>query len=169
MLLKNIIIPALFFAISATATFAFQPVIDVPEEPVYSYHLTVNENSMACFQTLQCLISENPFKNSNLDKIRLNNSKSQRFLVEGSSENEELHAVYQGNGTLIEATVIQRNIILPKKIYETLAAGEFESWTMIENKLEIKNFVENTKQYTVVLSRDNEVRVEYFDKTGNLI
>jgi hypothetical protein len=143
--------------------------LNTPEEAAYSYQLTVNENSMECFRTLQCLIKENPFKNSNLDQIRLNNSRAQRFMVEGSSENEELQAVYLGNGTLVEASVVQRNIILPKKIYNTLATGELGHWTMIGNECIIKNFDETTKRYKVVLKLDHDVRVEYFDRNGERI
>lgn len=169
MLIKNIIISTVIFAFSVISSHAMQSEISAPEEASHSYQLTVNDNTMDCFRSLQCLIEENPFKNSNLDRIRLNNSRAQRFMVEGSSENEELKAVYLANGDLVEAKVIQRNIVLPRRIYETLASNELSSWTMIENKLEIKNFDENTKRYQVVLSRDSEVRVEYFDKNGDWI
>jgi len=169
MLIKNIIISTFILLLTTSVTYAMQSDLKTPDEAAFSYQLTVNENSMECFRTLQCLIEENPFKNSNLDQIRLNNSRAQRFMVEGSSENEELKAVYLANGTLVEASVTQRNIVLPRKIYEKLATGELESWTMIENELNIKNFDETTKRYKVVLKRDNDVRVEYFDRYGERI
>jgi hypothetical protein len=107
-------------------------------------NLTINESNLWCFQSLQCLKSENPFENSNLDEVRLNDT-TEKFVVEGKAKNEEMYAEYDGlTGSLIKSTVIQRNIHLPNKILVELTTGDFKDWTMVGNKRVIKNFSKNS-------------------------
>ncbi|TVR34010.1 MAG: hypothetical protein EA390_03465 [Balneolaceae bacterium] len=128
--------------------------------------LTITEDNFSCFRSLECLKRNNPFPKSDLSKIRLNDFRSEGYTIEGSSKNESLHAEYNYRGDLVKATVIQRNIPLPKAINDILASGELESWTMIGNELVIRNFDRSTMQYKVILLRDDDIRVEYFNKHG---
>lgn len=130
------------------------------------YTLTIHEGNFSCFRDLNCLKNNNPFRNSNLDKVYPNNYRSGNYIIEGSSRNEDIHAVYNGQGELLKATVIQRNIVLPKNLSELLINDEFKSWTMIGNEVEIHDFDKNKITYKIVLSRDGEVRVEHFDSYG---
>lgn len=165
MLLKNLILTICLFVITSTPASSFQMSSDElnPEKPRKS--LTIHESNFSCFQSLQCLIRENPFPKSNLDEVRLNNN-SEKFVVEGTSKNETMHAVYNGSGDLIKATVIQRNIALPKTILRVLTSSEFDDWSLIGNELVIENFDKDSMQYKVILKNGDEVRVEYFDKYG---
>jgi hypothetical protein len=166
MLLKNLLIILSIFALTISSASAFQ----MPAETDYSEPpregLTISEDNFSCFQHLQCLIKENPFQKSNLNDIRLNNSHVERYVVEGSSKNESMHAVYTSRGDLIKATVIQKNIVLPKAISDVLASGNFKPWTVIGTELVIENFDKNQMQYKVVLQHEGEVRIEYFNKYG---
>lgn len=166
MLLKNLILTLCLFVFANTPVSSFQMSSDEmdPKKPRKS--LTIHEGNFSCFQSLQCLIRENPFPKSNLDEVRLSNNNSDKFVVEGASKNETMHAVYNGSGELIKATVIQRNIVLPKTISLVLASSEFEDWSMIGNELVIEDFNKNSMQYKVILKNGDEVRVEYFDKHG---
>ncbi|PWN06290.1 hypothetical protein [Rhodohalobacter mucosus] len=126
--------------------------------------LTIHEGNLACFQDLNCLKSNNPFNQSNLEEVILGSNMTGNYVVEGKSKNEEVYAVYNARGELLRATVIQRNVALPKHLCEVLVSDEFKSWTMIGNEVEIRNFDKNKITYKVVLSRDGEVRVEHFDQ-----
>lgn len=167
MLLKIIIITAFIFGYTATGSAAFQQSTDQNEPVTPRSNLAVHEGNIVCFQSLRCLIKENPFPKSNLKNIRLNNDPSAHYVIEGASKNEDVYAVYDGTGNLLTSTVIQRNIILPRTITETLISSEFKDWHMIANELEIKNFEKETMTYQVVMARDQEVRIEYFDRFGN--
>lgn len=168
MLSKNLILTTLLLAIVyAPATFS-QASVNTEFEPSAS-QLSIQEDNLYCFQNLQCLKAENPFNNSKIADIKLNGT-NEKYVIEGKSRNEELYAEYHGqNGTLIKATVIQRNIILPKHLLVNLASGEFKSWTMVGNKRTIKNFSKNSIEYEVVLMKDGELRIEYFDSNGMMI
>jgi len=164
MLLKNLLGIAVIFALSfAPAVFA--------QSSANSYSspddkLSINESNLYCFQNLQCLIQENPFENSTLEEIDLNNS-TEKYVIEGESENESLYAEYNGStGNLIKSTVIQTNIKLPRAIMETLVSDTYKSWKMLGNKRIIKNFSEDSIRYEVILMKDGELRVEYFNRYG---
>lgn len=166
MLLKNFLISliVIIFA-TAPAVFSQQP-HSQPDAPDKSRYLSINEDNLYCFQNLQCLKEENPFKNSNLEDIKLNNSM-RKYVIEGKSKNEELYAEYNGvNGNLIKATVIQKDIALPKNILLNLVSGEFKSWKMVGNKRIIKNFAEDSIRYEVILMKEGELRIEYFNRDG---
>lgn len=166
MLFKNIILTSCIIAFTVNTAVSKQVQPDITEREHQQKTLTIAEENFECFQSLQCLKRENPFKNSNLDEIRLNNSKSERFVVEGSSKNETMYAVYNSRGDLIKATALQRNIALPGAITSVLATGEFKSWKMIGNERVIENFDKDRIQYKVILQNGDEVRVEHFDKYG---
>lgn len=168
MLSKNLILTTLLLAI-VYAPAAFSQAPPTQEYEPSDSQLSIQENNLYCFQTLQCLRAENPFNNSSIADIMLNDTQ-EKYVIEGKSRNEELYAEYNGkNGTLIKATVIQRNIILPKHLLVTLTSGEFKSWTMVGNKRTIKNFSKDSIEYEVVLMKDGELRIEYFDSNGMVI
>lgn len=167
MLLKNMILTVCLFALISVPAVSMQISPDVTNNEKPRNTLTIHEGNFSCFQNLQCLKRENPFKNSNLVQINLN-SMTDRYVVEGTSKNESIFAVYSGSGDLIKATVIQRNIILPKTILRRLASADFEDWFVIGNELVIENFNKNSMQYQVILQDENDVRVEYFDRDGNI-
>lgn len=168
MLSKNILITALILVVSyAPAAFSQAPMNNSYESA--NSNLSVNESNFHCFQNLQCLKQENPFNNTNLDNVKLN-STTEKYVIEGKSKNEEMYAEYNGmNGNLIKATVIQRNIILPRNIIAEITTGDYSGWTMIGNKRVIKNFWKDTIEYEVVMMKDGELRIEYFDSNGMMI
>jgi len=168
MLLKNLIVTALILAVSyVPAAFSQSSAIDV--YPDQNQSLAVNESNLFCFQNLECLKAENPFKNSDLSNIKLNGSNS-KYVIKGSSRNEQLYAEYDGkHGSLIAATVIQRNVKLPKNILVKLNNGEYSDWTMVSNTRVIKNFNNDDTRYEVVLMKNSELRTKYYDSTGMII
>lgn len=166
MLLKNIIITTVILVITSTPAISFQTSSTGVTDDEPGTSLAIQESNFSCFQNLQCLIDENPFKKSNLGDIKLNNNRAQNYVIEGSSKNEEIYAVYDAGGRLLKATALQRNIALPRTITEVLAADEFKAWRMIGNELVIQNFDKDSMQYKVILQNGDEVRVEYFDRKG---
>ncbi|WP_340107095.1 hypothetical protein [Rhodohalobacter sp. 8-1] len=168
MLSKNLLITALLLVISYAPAAFSQAHMNNSFKSAES-NLSINESNLYCFQTLQCLKEVNPFKNSNLDNVKLNQG-TEKYVVEGKSKNEELYAEYNGsNGNLIKATVIQRNIILPRNIMAEITTGDYNGWTMVGNKRVIKNFMKDTIEYEVVMMKDGELRIEYFDSNGMMI
>lgn len=168
MLFKNI--HMLFCAITLTLAFApatfSQSFYTDDNHPEMEQNLSINESNLYCFRNLQCLIQENPFRNSSLKDINLNNA-TKKYVIEGKTRNEELYAEYNGTtGNLIRSTVIQTDIILPMPILEKLVSDEFKDWTMAANKRIIKNFAKDTIRYEVILMKDDKIRVEYFNQYG---
>lgn len=168
MLLKNLFVTAFILAVSyAPAAFSQSSTIDV--NPDQNQSLAVNESNLFCFQNLQCLKAENPFKNSDLSNIKLDGSNL-KYVIKGSARNEQLYAEYEGkNGSLIAATVIQRNVTLPKSILVELNNGEYSDWTMVGNTRVIKNFNKDDISYEVVLMKNGELQTSYFDSNGMAI
>lgn len=166
MLLKNILIAAAILVMTCTQAVALQVAIGESDTESPQNSLTITEKNFSCFQSLQCLINENPFKKSNLDKIRLNSNQTRNYVIEGTSKNEEVYAEYDSSGKLIKATVVQRNIAVPRSISMVLAQGEYQSYKMIGNEVVIQNFDPYSMMYKIVLQNEDEVRVEYFDRYG---
>ncbi|CAN5215277.1 hypothetical protein BH23BAC3_BH23BAC3_22550 [soil metagenome] len=167
MLIKNIITTTLLFVLITAPAVALQISASSLNDEKPRNSLSIHEDSFSCFQSLQCLQKENPFKRSNLNDINLNRQKYQNYLVEGSSKHEEIYAKYDGNGRLIEARLTQRNIDLPEYITNVLKSDDYKDWEMIGNELVVQNFDKKRMQYKVILRNDNDVIVEYFDKLGN--
>lgn len=166
MLLPQILLSLFLASAAALPTLATEHEKPVVNPDTTRYSLTIHEGNFACFQNLNCLKQNNPFSTSNLDQVILGNHRTGTYTIEGSSRNEDIYAVYNAQGELMRAKVIQRNILLPKQLREILVNDEFKSWTMIGNEVEILNFDKNLITFKVVLSRDGEVRVEHFDKHG---
>ena len=166
MLLKNIILTTCLLVLISSSAFSLQASQNSTDGEKPKTTLTITEDNFNCFQSLECLRRNNPFPNSDLSNISLNDRRAEGYTVEGSSKNESLYAEYHYRGGLVKATVIQRYIPLPKAINEILVSGELESWTMIGNKLVVRNFDRNTMQYKVMLKNGNDIRVEYFNKYG---
>jgi hypothetical protein len=167
MLIKNIILTLFLIVTMTPHASSFQSSSVTDDAATHKINLTINEANFSCFQEIQCLKRENFFKKSNLDETTLRSNRFEKYIISGSSRNEDLHAVYDSYGMLLEATVIQRNIPLPTAISNVLISSDLQSWTMIGNELEIKNFDKNRMSYKLILQRDGEIRVEYFDRYGN--
>lgn len=166
MLSKNLLFTTLVIVLMyAPATFSQM----APSSPGFTEQqstLSIHEGNLYCFQNIRCLQSEKPFRNTDLSNIELNGS-TETYVLEGKTRNEELYAEYNGrNGNLIKATVIQRNIILPKQMLAHLATGEYSGWTMVGNQRVIKNFQKDSIRYEVMMMKDGELRIEYFDRHG---
>lgn len=159
---KTIIIAISLFVSTTVLTMAQQPVNDEASPP----DLTVKVDNLACLKSLQCIQKENLFVKTNLDIFRNGNGRFDGYTIEGSSENEELFARYDSRGSLLRSNVIQRNIPLSREIRKQLINEEFNSWNMIGNERMIKNFDKKSIEYKLILQREDEIRVVYFDYKG---
>lgn len=159
---KIIIIAISLFVSTTVLTMAQQPVIDEASPPA----LAVKVDNLACLKSLQCIQKENLFVKTNLDILRNGNGRFGGYTIEGSSENEELFAQYDNRGNLIRSNVIQRNIPLSREVRKQLINEEFNSWNMIGNERMIKNFDKKSIEYKLILQREDEIRVVYFDYKG---
>lgn len=169
MLFKNIILTLLVFAVSAIPNIATAQASSAKTDADNNLSkLTIQENNFSCYQNLQCLKQNNPFKNSNLDEMRINSNRISKYVIEGSSRDEEIYAEYNRHGDLITATVIQRNIVLPMELMETLISDEFNSWKMIGNELVVEDFDKHRMRYKIILQKDDMTKIETFDRNGNI-
>jgi hypothetical protein len=167
MLLKSIVLTSCIF-VAATLQLSAQQTYQTADVIVETVQtpLAIHTGNFTCFRNLNCLTRENILNTRNLVKKASNNRNTNHIVIEGSSKNEDLHAVYNRDGRLIKATVLQRNIPLPASIRNLLISEDFQGWTMIGNELKVKDFKEDRMEYKVVLMRAQEVRVEYFDGKG---
>lgn len=169
MLFKNITLTLLVFAVSAIPNIATAQASSAKTDADNNLSkLTIQENNFSCYQNLQCLKQNNPFKNSNLDEMRINSNRISKYVIEGSSRDEEIYAEYNRHGDLITATVIQRNIVLPMELMETLISDEFNSWKMIGNELVVEDFDKHRMRYKIILQKDDMTKIETFDRNGNI-
>lgn len=113
-------------------------------------------------------MKEAPLNIRNLNDIRLTSNRMDRIQVNGSTDKIRMEAVYNGEGDLIQSTVVQRNIALPRSITTQLVTGEFGSWQIIGNELTVENFDKKTMRYKVILKRGEDVKIEYFDSKGEI-
>lgn len=159
---KLIIFTISLFVSTAVHTEAQQPAIDKTSPP----DLAVKVENLTCFKSLRCIQKENLFAKINLDIFKNGNGRYDGYTIEGSAENEELFAQYDHRGDLIRSNVIQRNIPLSKEIRIQLINEEFNSWNMIGNERLIKNFDNKSIEYKLILQKEDEIRVVYFDYKG---
>jgi len=159
---KTIIIAILLFVFTTVLTMAQQPEINEASPP----DLSVKMENLACFKSMRCIQKQNLFVKSNLDIFRNGNSRFDGYTIEGSTVNEELFAQYDSKGGLIRSNVIQRNIPLSREIRNQLTNEEFNSWRMIGNERMIKNFDRKSIEYKLILQREEEIRIVYFDHKG---
>lgn len=130
--------------------------------------MAINEKDFKCFQDLQCLKVNNPFSMSNLNDFNYYSKRYESYVVNGSSRDEEVYAVYDNKGRLMRATLTQRNIKLPETIEEALSEGEFANWRVVGTELTVENFESKSMQYKVVIQNEGFVRVAHFDSDGNI-
>jgi hypothetical protein len=162
--MKTILIIFTIFLFVSTATQAMvqQPVTDTTSPP----GLTVNLENLNCFKSLECIQKNNLFVKSNLDIFRKGNGRYDGYTIEGVAKNEEFFAQYNRWGDLIRSNVIQRNIALPEEIRIQLINDELNSWNMIGNERVIKNFDIRSIEYKLILKKEDEIRLVYFDHKG---
>lgn len=169
MLFKNIILTLLVFVVTAMPDMTLGQASPAKNNTDKNLNkLTIQENNFSCYQDLQCLKQNDPFKNSNLDEMRINNNSVSKYVIEGSSRNEEIYAEYNRHGELITATVIQRNIVLPIELREILVSDDFNSWQMIGNELVVEDFDKRSMHYKIILQKDGVTRIATFDRNGNI-
>ena len=168
MLLKKILLTICITVLSATYAFSVHLSEVNADTSTQTGSLTIHIDSYSCFQNLECLKKENPFNNSNLDEIVFNPHRYEKYIVKGTSNNEDIYAIYDGRGEMINATLRQRNIKLPSAIHEALLSDSYNTWNMIGNELVVHNFDVKSMTYKVILSMNGEVKVEYFDRHGNI-
>jgi hypothetical protein len=168
MSVKKIITTMIAIVMLSAPAFALQNPNSASIDAEPKRTLSIQEDNYTCFQDLQCLVSNNPFRKSNLGDIKLNTNSAQTYAIEGTSRNEDMYALYDANGKLIRSTLTQRNIILPRSITTVLVEDQFKEWTMIGNELTVQNFDRNSMIYKVVLQNGSEVKIEYFDRNGNI-
>jgi hypothetical protein len=169
MLQKIIILTSCLLLVTALQAHALQNSNPTDMEVTQKRAVAHAEENFRCFQNLNCLKRENPFPNSNLGSINLNHNRFDQYVVEGSSENGTMHAVYNNRGDLIKAKVIQRNVALPKAVADVLATGEFKEWNQVSNEVTVINFDRNQVQYMVILERNGELRIEYLNIDGEFL
>lgn len=157
-----IIFTILLFVSTASQTVAQQPVTDTSSPP----DLTVTVENLNCFKSLECIQKNNLFVKSNLDIFKKGNGRYEGYTLEGSAEGEEFFAQYDYRGDLMRSTVTQRNIPLPNVISRQLIDENFNSWNMIGNERVIKNFDNKSIEYKLILQKDANIRVVYFDHKG---
>ncbi|WP_406672466.1 hypothetical protein [Natronospira sp.] len=159
---KLILLTISLFASAAVQAEAQQPAIDKTSPT----NLTVKVENLTCFKSLRCIQEENLFFKINLDIFKNGNGRYYGYTIEGSTKNEELFAQYDHRGDLIRSNVVQRNIPLSREILIQLINEEFNSWSMIGNERVIKNFDNKSIEYKLILQKEDEIRVVYFDYKG---
>ena len=122
-----------------------------------------NESNYTCLRDIKCLKRQKRFN----FKLEGNVRNANKYIVKGQSKNEHLYAEYGGNGKLINSRYVLLNVRVPGKIRQYLTSGEYEGWKMIGNEKTVLSFNPKTTEYSIILQKDNDSIVLYFDRLGN--
>ncbi len=91
------------------------------------------------------------------------------YQIQGSSKGGNLMATYDKDGKLIRAKYVTKNTRLPKHITEHLVMDEYKDWTMVSNKVTVRNFDPESTEYQVKMKNGKQTQTLHFDRSGNRI
>lgn len=136
-------------------------------EPKKQNSSLISENYYNCFKELHCLKNNREIREKGLD-IQFDRKRHfKEYQLSGETRNEKLDAVYDDQGRLIEARLVRVNFALPRFITEQLVTGQYADWRMIGNEMVVENFDAKTTRYKVILQKEDQGTVLYFDRHGN--
>jgi hypothetical protein len=127
----------------------------------------IDESDFSCFRDLNCLKSNRALRDKGLNVTFNDHLGSDRFILEGESRNERIYAEYNDRGGLVKGVLMRTNAILPKPLMDNLASGDYAGWQMIGNEMSVQHFDARTTEYKVILQKEGEAKILYFDRFGN--
>ena len=107
-----------------------------------------------------------------LDKysnIKRKGYKNDSYVLRSKNKHIDLYATYGSDGNLIKGKLITKNSRLPLAVKSYLTTDSFKEWTMISNKVIVRDFDAKKTEYEVEVLRDGKKMKLYFDHTGNRI
>lgn len=129
--------------------------------------LTISEEDFRCFRELNCLKRNTMLREKGLNVNFSSHAPSDRYILKGESKNEKVYAEYNDKGDLVKGVLVRTDVILPSEIRNRLSSGEYKDWTMIGNEITITNFDSRNTEYKVIVQKEGEAKVLYFDRKGN--
>jgi len=91
------------------------------------------------------------------------------YQVRSKNKTHNLSATYDKDGRLMRARYVTKNTRLPKHITEHLVMDEYKDWTMVGNKVTVKNFDAQSTEYQVKMKNGKKKQTLRFDRSGNRI
>lgn len=133
--------------------------------------VVINEDDFSCMASLDCLRNNKLIagKGWNVSFKNLGRQHSNHYLLNGTGENEELRAMYDANGRLMEAKLTRKNTRLPSAIRSYIATGEYKDWTMSANEMTVRDFNPEKTTYVVHLRDHSKLHVLHFDHQGEIV
>lgn len=95
--------------------------------------------------------------------------KNGSYILRSKNQYIDLRATYDADGNLIKGKLVTKNSRLPLLIKDHLIADNYKEWTMISNKIVVRDFDANKTEYEVEMHRDGQKMKLYFDHRGNRI
>lgn len=133
---------------------------------------TIIEEDYPYLKSLDCLRNGYFPDKRNLDlKLRnMNHSSNSHYVLNGTSSTIDVEALYDREGNLIEATLINKDTQIPVPILRYIYSDEeFAGWVMVSNEKVVKDFDSYQTEYKVTLSNGDETEVLHFREQGKSI
>lgn len=100
--------------------------------------------------------------NSDVERVR-------EYRLAGHSKDTSVEALYGKDGKLITGKLVVKNSPLPGAINRYLVTDTYKDWTMVSNKIFVKDFDAMSTEYEVKMKKGKEKQTLYFDSAGNQI
>lgn len=135
-----------------------------------SSKIFITEEDYPCFQSIDCLKTSQKFKDRGWNiAFKEDIQIPDEYVMRGEVTNMYLNARYDRRGNLIESTLYRKNTALPSSVRRQLVQDDLTGWTMIENEMVVNDFEVQKTEYKIVLEKDDNTQILYFDNEGNRI
>lgn len=132
--------------------------------------IAITENDYECFQHLDC-IKDNymlSLQRWNISLTDKNVSNAPNYVLKGEAENEMIRAIYNAEGSLLEAEHIRKNTRLPNIVRNQINQPEFSDWRMTNNQIIVKDFSPEQTTYIVQLEKLQYQQEIHFNYQGEM-
>ncbi len=133
--------------------------------------IIITESDYSCLQNLDCIKDTHflSLRRWNISFTNENVSNVSKYMLKGQAENEEIRAIYDSDGSLIEAEHIRKNTRLPLAVRNQISQPEFSGWKMTSNQVIVKDFDPKNTTYIVQLEKSQHDQEIHFNHDGEMI
>jgi hypothetical protein len=133
--------------------------------------IIITESDYNCLQNLDCIKDTHflSLRRWNITFIDENIRNAPNYILKGHADNEEIRAIYDSDGSLLEAEHIRKNIRLPLSVRNQISQPEFSGWKMTSNSMTVRDFSPEQTTYVVKLEKSRHNQEVHFNREGEMI
>jgi hypothetical protein len=133
--------------------------------------IIITESDYSCLQNLDCIKDTHflSLRRWNISFTNENVRNASNYMLKGQADNEEIRAIYDADGSLIEAEHIRKNTRLPLTILNQISQPDFSGWKMTSNQVTVKDFNPENTTYIVQMEKSQHNQEIHFNHDGEII